>query len=178
MSFSTLTSPWSKARFTRESLVTNVSLEFLTVACVWLLFCSFCVNRTWREHSRHWTRTHKNCKDSFSSGSILTTSQQDGDNKDSLNDIPFSSKRKWMKSHTVHWLFGLEPNGHKKDENAKSSDHDSLTCFSQHAEQSSRNGEKMYSVRHRRCFRRHGCPCEALWIWSHCHEKCDCHTVA
>ena len=29
----------------------------------------------------------QNCNDSFSSGSILTTSQQDGDNKDGLNEI-------------------------------------------------------------------------------------------
>ena len=35
-----------KARFTRESLVTNFSLVNLTVARVWRLFCSFCVNRT------------------------------------------------------------------------------------------------------------------------------------
>ena len=36
----------------------------------------------------------------------------------------------------------------------------------------------MYSVTHRRCFRRHGCPCKDLWRWLRCHEKCDCHTVA
>ena len=34
-----------KARCTRESLVTNVSLVNLTVARVWWLFCSFCENR-------------------------------------------------------------------------------------------------------------------------------------
>ena len=83
-----------------------------------------------------------------------------------------------MKSHSVHWPTGLEPNSHEKDETLKMSDHDSLTCFSQHAEQSGRNVEKMYSVTHRRCFRRHGCPCKDLWSWPHCHEKCDCHTVA
>ena len=54
--------------------------------------------------------------DSFSCGSTLTTSQQDGDNKNSLNKIPFSSRRTWMKSHCVHWLVGFEPNGHKKDD--------------------------------------------------------------
>ena len=43
---------------------------------------------------------------------------------------------------------------------------------------SGRNDEKMYSVTHRRFFRRHGCLCEDLWRWSHCHEKCDCHAVA
>ena len=34
----------------------------------------------------------------------------------------------------------------KKDETLKAGDHDSLTCFSQHAEQSGTNDEKMYSV--------------------------------
>ena len=38
------------------------------------------------------------------------------DNKDSLNEIPFSSQRTWMKSHSVQWLTGLEPNSHTKDE--------------------------------------------------------------
>ena len=46
----------------------------------------------------------QNCNDSFSSGSILTTSQQDGDNKDSLNELPFASQRTWMRSHSVHTL--------------------------------------------------------------------------
>ena len=42
---------------------------------IWLLFCSFCVDCTGREYSRHYTRIHKSLKYSFSSGSI--TSQKD-----------------------------------------------------------------------------------------------------
>ena len=37
------------------------------------------------------------------------------ENKDSLNGISFSSPRTWMKSHSVHWQVGLEPNGDKKE---------------------------------------------------------------
>ena len=33
---------------------------------MWIWICSFCVNRTWREHDRHQTRTHNNCNDSSS----------------------------------------------------------------------------------------------------------------
>ena len=33
---------------------------------------------------------------------------------------------------------------------------------------SGRNGEKMYSVKNRCYFRRHGCPCEDLCRWPHC----------
>ena len=35
---------------------------------------------------------------------------------------------------------------------------------------SGRNGEKMCSVTDRLYFRRHGCPCEDLWRWPHCHR--------
>ena len=41
------------------------------------------------------------------------------DNKDSLNENPFSSQRTWMKSHSVRWLTGLEPSSHEKDETLK-----------------------------------------------------------
>ena len=58
-------------------------------------------------------------------------------------------------------LTGLEPNGHKK-EVLKTVTMTGLTHHSQHAEQSGRNDQKMYSVTHRRYFRRHGCPCEDL----------------
>ena len=40
-----------------------------------------------------------------------------------------------MRSHSVHWLCGLEPNSHKKDEALKGSDYDSLTRLSQQTRQ-------------------------------------------
>ena len=80
---------------------------------MWLLFFSFCVDRTWREHSRHWTRTHKTAMIlSLLDPYWQQVSKMNG-NKDSLNEIPFSSQRTWMKSHNVQWLVGLEPNGHQ-----------------------------------------------------------------
>ena len=56
----------------------------------------------------------QNCSDSFSSGSILTRSHQDGANKDGLNELPFSSQCTWMKSHRCKMTSVLEPNCHKR----------------------------------------------------------------
>ena len=46
-------------------------------------------------------RTHKTAMILSLLGSILTTCQQDGGNKDSFNKLPFSSQRTWTKSHSV-----------------------------------------------------------------------------
>ena len=46
-------------------------------------------------YSRHWTRTHKNCDNSFSTN----RSGRYDDNKDSLNEIPFLSQRTQMTAH-------------------------------------------------------------------------------
>ena len=85
----------------------------------------------------------------------------------------------------MHWLFGLEPKDKKNKEECAYrvmlvawkgtlTVHTPLTAN----KTSGRNGAKMNSVTKRRCFRRHGCTCNDLWRWPHCHEKCDCHTVA
>ena len=52
------------------------------------------------EYSRHWTKTLKNCNDSFSFlGSSLTKGQEDDDYKDSPNEIPFPSQGTQLTSH-------------------------------------------------------------------------------
>ena len=53
---------------------------------------SFCANRTWREYSRRWTRTHKNSDDSLFSDRCWQQVSKMIDNKDSLNEIPFFVK--------------------------------------------------------------------------------------
>ena len=101
--------------------------------------------------------------------SVLTTSQQDEDYKDSLNELPFSSQRTWIKSHKCKltcwpWadIQGSALPGsclwHDKGYN-------SLTRLSQQNKTSGRNGEKMCSFTNRRCFRRHECPCKCPSRW-------------
>ena len=82
-------------RSTEKSIIVVVNLFFL---------CRPYVTRIQQKLDKK----PQNCNDSFSCGSILTTSQHDGDNKDSLNELPFSSQRTFMKSHSVHWLVGFE----------------------------------------------------------------------
>ena len=62
-----------------------------------LILCSFCVESRWREHSRHWTRTNKNCKILFLLDRYWQLVSKMNDNKDSLNEITFSSQRAWMR---------------------------------------------------------------------------------
>ena len=64
-----------------------------------ILLISICVKHTWREHSRNWTRTHKTVMILSLLGTLLTTSQQDDHYKNSLDELPFSSQRTWVKSH-------------------------------------------------------------------------------
>ena len=45
--------------------------------------------------------------------------------------------------------------------------YNSLTRVLQQTRQGGRNGEKMYSVTNRRCFRRHECPCKCPCRYSH-----------
>ena len=55
------------------------------------------------------------------------------DNKDGLRKPPFSSQR--VKSHSVHWLLGLEPTvikRIKRSAHTMKRNYDSLTCVSQH----------------------------------------------
>ena len=82
-------------RSTEKSTIVDVNLFFL---------CRPYVTRIQQKLDKK----PQNCNDSFSCGSILTTSQHDGDNKDSLNELPSSSQRTFMKSHSVHWLVGFE----------------------------------------------------------------------
>ena len=73
------------------------ALRYHVVVCNLFFLCSPYVTRI------QWAldKNPQNSIDSFSSGSILTTSQEDGDNKDSLNELPFSSQSTWMKLHSV-----------------------------------------------------------------------------
>ena len=152
---------------------------------LWLLFCSFCVNRPWREYSRHLTGYHKTVKilsllDRYwhqvskivitrivpMSSFFVTTH---------MNEITQYALTSWSLAINT---FGLEPNSHKK-KNKGSALTGSWTMTVSHVSHSiktsGRKGEKMYTVTNSRYFRRHGCPCEDLWRWPHCLEQCNCH---
>ena len=109
---------FSSNTHSRGTLFATRSSTFTTqqprsAATLWLLICSFYVNCTWRENSRHQTTTHKTATNSFCLGSDLTTrSGRHDDYKDSLSEILFffgtRHKQGHMKCKLTGWLWAKQ----------------------------------------------------------------------
>ena len=84
-----------------------------------LPLCDFLlsVDRRWRKFYGHQT---KHCNDSFSSGVILRTSQQDGDFKYSLHEFPIFVRTHMNEiTQCANWLVDHELNSHKKEKRVR-----------------------------------------------------------
>ena len=182
--FVVLPEPQSQWLVVRHGSI-NVVPASIGVRTKWLLFCSFCVNRTWREYSRHWTRTHKTVMvlsllDRYwqhVSKMVITRIA-------SMNFL-FSSHLTCMESHSVQTNWVSEPNGHKKKKGSANrftpvAWKGILTVSPLSQQQDKWQKLRKDVLRHKETLFSSPWmpPCEDRWRSSYCHEKFDCHAVA